>query len=968
MTTTSDKIRIEVELETTDALREAKKLKTGLDDIGSAAGSVSTATGTTVVAFEDLESSMNALIGLNFAEAFGKPVYDAISNIGKSITDATKCMREFNQKKVEALKADRVNVSNDGKIKIKELTNIQLAVNRIKQLNQEFTKCAKQGVKNLKAELDELKIKMASVGKAAKLLAVALVPIAGIAASFSSSALGKEIYNTANRVGMSTAKFQQWKYILEQTGADITDLTGAQQTLTEAQLDVAEGAEDIIDAFKRIGLSSEEILKMDREELFEKTIAGLQNIENSTERAAVAYRLLSEDGSTLASLLAMSNEETRQLADNYAQMGAIMSESLINKSLKFQSSLSSLRTAVRGIANTLAEIFLPALTAVANAITWVITKVNILLRLLFGLELTTSSSGVDNAVGGGIGSSFGTMADNIDEAEKSAQKLRRTLMGFDELNVVDDLSSSGSGSSGGSSGGAGGGLTDFGDGLLNNGIFNSDEWSAKVGKLKGIMENVVPIALIFIGHLGAAWCLLTGNWVGFLAFATMAGIGYASADSNGLWERLSQKFSDLHLKIVPVATLIIGALGTVACLFTGNIVGAAAFAAMAGISIGIISGGEGWSGFLSYFEGLLPEVKKYALPIIGLLAGMICLFMGNWPGAAILLTAAGVSGIVSYFTGQGVFGNLIDIVKEAGNSVISYFKNHLEKYFTLDYWKNLFGVLGTAMSNALGQLRTNVMNGWNNIKDYFKTNIGPIFTAAYWSNKFDPIRSGLQTKIGEARTAVMNGWNNVKDYYNTNIGPKFTVSYWSSKFDPIRSGLSNKLGEARTTVINTWNTIKDYYTKNIAPKFTASFWSTKFNTVKEGARTAFNGLIAIIEKAINNIVNKLNTVKFSIPSWVPQVGGKSFGISLKTVSIPRLATGGIATASTLANIGENGREAVLPLDHNTEWMDALADKIAGRNQTPTKLVLKVGEKELGWATINGINQITKQTGELQLVL
>ena len=47
-------------------------------------------------------------------------------------------------------------------------------------------------------------------------------------------------------------------------------------------------------------------------------------------------------------------------------------------------------------------------------------------------------------------------------------------------------------------------------------------------------------------------------------------------------------------------------------------------------------------------------------------------------------------------------------------------------------------------------------------------------------------------------------------------------------------------------------------------------------------------------------------------------------------------------------------------------MDTLADKIAARNQGPTKIVLKVGEKELGWATINSINNITQQTGGLQL--
>ena len=81
-----------------------------------------------------------------------------------------------------------------------------------------------------------------------------------------------------------------------------------------------------------------------------------------------------------------------------------------------------------------------------------------------------------------------------------------------------------------------------------------------------------------------------------------------------------------------------------------------------------------------------------------------------------------------------------------------------------------------------------------------------------------------------------------------------------------------------------------------------------------------------------------------------------------------MATGGIVTRSTFANIGEAGKEAVLPLENNTGWMDVLADRIAERNSAPSKIVLKVGERELGWATINGINNITKQTGGLQLQL
>ena len=50
-------------------------------------------------------------------------------------------------------------------------------------------------------------------------------------------------------------------------------------------------------------------------------------------------------------------------------------------------------------------------------------------------------------------------------------------------------------------------------------------------------------------------------------------------------------------------------------------------------------------------------------------------------------------------------------------------------------------------------------------------------------------------------------------------------------------------------------------------------------------------------------------------------------------------TPGIVTASTVANIGEAGREAVLPLDNNTEWMDMLADRIGGSRKVPVNINL-----------------------------
>ena len=138
-----------------------------------------------------------------------------------------------------------------------------------------------------------------------------------------------------------------------------------------------------------------------------------------------------------------------------------------------------------------------------------------------------------------------------------------------------------------------------------------------------------------------------------------------------------------------------------------------------------------------------------------------------------------------------------------------------------------------------------------------------------------------------------------------------------------------------------------------------------FKTVVNGIIGGINKVIAVPFNAINGVLNKIRSV--SVAGIEPFKGLIKYN-ALSVPQIPKLATGGIVTGSTIANIGENGREAVLPLENNTEWMDTLADKIAERNSSPSKIVLQVGEKELGWAAINGINGITKQTGNIQLAL
>ncbi|MPN26591.1 hypothetical protein SDC9_174016 [bioreactor metagenome] len=84
----------------------------------------------------------------------------------------------------------------------------------------------------------------------------------------------------------------------------------------------------------------------------------------------------------------------------------------------------------------------------------------------------------------------------------------------------------------------------------------------------------------------------------------------------------------------------------------------------------------------------------------------------------------------------------------------------------------------------------------------------------------------------------------------------------------------------------------------------------------------FKAMVNGVIRALNSMINGLNKLNVDIPDWVPGIGGKSLGFNIP--NIPYLAKGGIVDQPTLAMVGERGKEAVVPLENNTEWMDKLA--------------------------------------------
>ena len=90
---------------------------------------------------------------------------------------------------------------------------------------------------------------------------------------------------------------------------------------------------------------------------------------------------------------------------------------------------------------------------------------------------------------------------------------------------------------------------------------------------------------------------------------------------------------------------------------------------------------------------------------------------------------------------------------------------------------------------------------------------------------------------------------------------------------------------------------------------------------------AINGVLTFIENFINAPIDLLNGFIGIINDAFGWLGVNLSPIA--RINLPRLAQGGIVDSATAAIIGEEGQEAVLPLEHNTDnWAGLLASTLA----------------------------------------
>lgn len=172
-------------------------------------------------------------------------------------------------------------------------------------------------------------------------------------------------------------------------------------------------------------------------------------------------------------------------------------------------------------------------------------------------------------------------------------------------------------------------------------------------------------------------------------------------------------------------------------------------------------------------------------------------------------------------------------------------------------------------------------------------------------------------------------------------------------FDWIKQRIVQPIADAFTSVRNTFTKIVD--------------------TIKEKLGAARDAVKSIIDKIkgffkFNWELPKLKVPKFSISPSGWKIGDLLEGVIPK-LSIKWNARGGVFERPTLTTyggslqgLGENGAEAIVPLENNLEWLDKLASMLGDKLGGDRPIVLKVGEKTLAETTFSAWNNYVKQTG------
>lgn len=555
---------------------------------------------------------------------------------------------------------------------------------------------------------------------------------------------------------------------------------------------------------------------------------------------------------------------------------------------EFAASVASIKGSLSTAFQPIYQAALPALNALAGALARVTNLLAQFVAMLFGSSYSAASDAAK---------AFDAEAEAIGGAGGAADKAKKSLAAFDEINVL-------SGNDSGGGGGGSGGLTKTYDEPVAFDTSGIDRIKTAFEQLFGWMK---PEAQKTWHTMAESFRTVFDTVAGFagnvfkVGFNAGAGFGHKYAqqikqDTLRMWTDINE--------------------GTRAAL-------------------------EAWSGLVQMFYGGASDFvrnnsQSLSDALQNTLGAMYAQASTGWV-AITTLWNSGMSGINAAVQKhiepmrETVSGAMNAIWKTVGPILNKLSSSWEATWKNIRRWVDVYaGPIKDAVQECMDMVYT-IMEKNGRAVERFWSVWGPTITK-YFTGAFDAIFAATGWFVDTCGPLITSFLSALANSFSIVTG--LITGDWSR----VWKGLTN----ISTDYVGTIRKVVDGFANGLSNTFSSigNLWGGMFESLRAtGAR-----LGEAWYQDFQNIVNRVKEL-FNFRFTWPQIktprlsvsysGSGAVAQAAKMLGLPGLpkfnvawaARGGILDSATLIGAGEAGREAILPLDRNTGWMDDLAGRI-----------------------------------------
>lgn len=594
------------------------------------------------------------------------------------------------------------------------------------------------------------------------------------------------------------------------------------------------------------------------------------------------------------------------------------------------------------------QLFIPILSKVmpvVNGVTIAIKRLLVNLASLMGVKIDFESFGQSGYKDTSDG--LEDISDGYQGVADSAKKATLSLMGFDEINKLQDDTSSSKGSSGG-----GGSSIDLTDDITKAAAEYEAAWNKAFANMENsavawadkIEKALEPVKKIFrdfaIGDFKMAGQdtsnLVAGifNWfakaidkvdwygIGRKMGDYLAGIDWVevlSSVGKAIWEAIKAAIEIWQglFQSAPVETTIMSVLGVMKFTGLGKKIGER------------ISDALSWS-------AIKKGLKSFAGGG-GLLKGLQTMLTTDLS----VIMGAGTATEIGLTIGTGIVGGI-------GAAIIGFnIGNKLNEALTgekidMSMFDQLAYLIKAPFEDLPsfidGVIETITFGHKDDIANWWTTSVAPWFTKEKWGELGDNIK----TSLSEKWNSFSNWWGNtaIVGWWDNNVAPWFEKETWVDAVDGMKLGIQEKWG----SIVDWWNSlaIVSWWSNDVMPWFTKEKWENLADGIKKGIQGKWDDVVdwwdskpalQRISVAIEDFKTKIQNAWNSFKQWwndlgleFPHIDTPHFKIdgefSLAPPKVPKVsidwyANGGFPGKGQLFVANEVGPEMVGTMDGRT---------------------------------------------------